>query len=100
MDVDVKNSMLRVPETVSTDVPNFTDLRVIEMEVDKTDKNTGTFLVTSTKNTLPAVYNILINGKLMVEGSSVDIYAPIVTFTVPALDPEEKPANASASAAR
>jgi hypothetical protein len=96
----VKNSMLRVPETVSADVPNFTDLRVIEMEVDKTDKNTGTFLVTSTKNTLPAVYNILINGKLMAEGSSVDVYAPIVTFTVPALDPEEKPANASASAAR
>jgi len=97
---NVKNSMLRVPETVSADVPNFTDLRVIEMEVDKSDKNTGTFLVTSTKNTLPAVYNILINGKLMTEGSSVDVYAPIVTFTVPALDPEEKPANASASAAR
>ena len=50
-------------------MPNFIDLRVIEMEVDKNDKNTGTFLVTSTKNTLPAVYNMLINGRLMVDGS-------------------------------
>jgi hypothetical protein len=96
----VKNSMQRVPETISAEVPNFIDLRVIEMEVDKTDKNTGTFLVTSTKNTLPAVYDILISGRLMVDNSPMDIVAPIVTFTVPALDPEEKPANASASAAR
>jgi hypothetical protein len=96
----VKNSMQRIPETVSADVPNFIDLRVIEMEVDKTDKNTGTFLVTSTRNTLPAIYDILISGRLMVDSSPVDILAPIVTFTVPALDPEEKPANASASAAR
>jgi hypothetical protein len=97
---NVKNSMQRVPEMVSADVPNFIDLRVIEMEVDKTDKNTGTFLVTSTRNTLPAIYDILISGRLMVDSSPVDIFAPIVTFTVPALDPEEKPANASASAAR
>ena len=55
--------MQRVPETISAEVPNFIDLRVIEMEVDKTDKNTGTFLVTSTKNTLPAVYDILISGR-------------------------------------
>ena len=27
--------MQRVPDTVSADVPNFIDLRVIEMEVDK-----------------------------------------------------------------
>ena len=97
---NVKNSMQRVPDIVSADVPNFIDLRVIEMEVDKTDKNTGTFLVTSTRNTLPAVYDILITGRLMVDGSPVDVLAPIVTFTVPVLDPEEKPANASASAAR
>jgi len=96
----LKNSMQRVPETVTAEVPNFIDLRVIEMEVDKDDKNTGTFLVTSTKNTLPALYNIIITGRLMVEGSPTDVYSPIMAFTVPALDPEEKPANASASVAR
>jgi hypothetical protein len=97
---ELKNAMQRVPEEVSTDVPNFIDLRVIGMAVDPKDKTTGSFLVTSTKNTLPAVYDIAVNGRVMAEGSTVDVVSPVVTFTVPALDPEEKPANASASVAR
>jgi len=91
---------MRVPEIVSADVPNFIDLRVIGMTVDEKDNTTGTFLVTSTKNTLPALYNIIISGRMMSSGSPQDIYSPAMAFTVPALDPEEKPANASASAAR
>ncbi len=97
---NVKSSMLSVPENVTADVPNFIDLRVIGMEVDKMDRKTGTFLVTSTKNTLPALYNIMVTGRLMGGGAPTDIYSPIIPFTLPALDPEEKPANASASVAR
>ena len=97
---NVKNAMQRVPEIVTAEVPNFIDLRVIEMAVDKTDRNTGTFLVTSTKNTLPAVYNIGITGRLMTDGAPVDVYSPIMTFTVPALETQEKPANATAAVAR
>ncbi len=82
----VRNPMYRVPATVEVDVPNFIDLRVIEMQVDKKDDTTGTFLVTSTKNTLPARYNLLVSGRLMVDGSRQEIYAPIVTFDLPALD--------------
>jgi hypothetical protein len=96
----VKSSMQRVPEEVNADVPNFIDLRVIGMAVDPKDKTTGTFLVTSTKNTLPALYDILVTGRVMAEGTPVEVVSPIVTFTVPALDPEEKSANAPASAAR
>jgi hypothetical protein len=92
--------MYRVPATVEVDVPNFNDLRVIEMQVDKKDDTTGTFLVTSTKNTLPARYNLLVSGRLMVDGFRQEIYAPIVTFDLPALAAEEKTPNASASAAR
>lgn len=95
-----KNPMQAVPETVTAEVPNFIDLRVIESEVDKTDRKTGTFLVTSTKNTLPALYNIIISGRLMTDGSPMEIYSPILAFTLPTLDSEEKPANASASVAR
>ena len=97
---NASNSMQRVPDEVTADVPNFIDLRVIEMAVDKTNKNTGTFLVTSTKNTLAALYDIVITGKMMADGSPVDVFSPVVTFTVPALDPEEKSANASTAAAR
>lgn len=96
----VRDSMLKVPETVTADVPNFIDLRVIEMAVDKNDPNTGTFLVTSTRNTLPAVYNIMVTGRLMGMGQPMEIYSPIIPFTLPALPSEEKPSNASASVAR
>jgi hypothetical protein len=94
------NSAMSVPDTVAADVPNFIDLRVIGMAVDKSDSKTGTFLVTSTKNTLPALYNIMVTGRLMSGGAPVDVYSPILPFTVPALESEEKPANASASVAR
>jgi len=95
-----RNAMQNVPATVAVDVPNFADLRVIGMAVDEKNKKTGTFLVTSTRNTLPAKYDIGINGRLMVDGQQQDIYSEIMQFTLPALDPEEKNANASTSAAR
>lgn len=95
-----RNPMQSVPPTVSVDVLNFQDLRIIGMAVDKTDKNTGTFLVTSTRNTLPSRYDIGINGRLMTDGQAQEIYSEIQQFTLPALDPEEKIANASPTAAR
>jgi hypothetical protein len=93
-----EGAMQNWPDTVSVDVPNFTDLRVIEMAVDAKNKKTGTFLVTSTKNTLPALYNVVISGRLMVNGARREIYAPLVAFPVPVLDEENK--NAPATAAR
>lgn len=95
-----KNAMQAVPPTVSVDVPNFADLRIIGMAVDAKDKTTGTFLVTSTRNTLPAKYDIGINGRLMFDGQQQEIYSEVQQFTLPVLDPEEKNANASPSAAR
>lgn len=97
---NLRNAMMRVPDTVTADVPNFIDLRVIEMAVDKQDRQTGTFLVTSTRNTLPALYNILITGRMTMDGAPTDVYSPIVKFNVPPVDPEEKPANASSAVAR
>ena len=94
----VRNSMQRVPETVSVDLPNLIDLRVIEMAVDKKDPKSGTFLVTTTKNTLPATYNIGINGRMMVDGVQQDIYSPLQPLAVPVHDSEEKTANASTTA--
>jgi len=97
---DRRDPMQRVPETVSVEVPNFIDLRIIEMQVDKDDPTTGTFLVTSTKNTLPAKYNLLASGRVMLDGRPQDIYSPIMMLDLPVLDTEEKTPNASAVAAR
>jgi hypothetical protein len=86
------------PDSANVDVPNFTDLRVIEMAVNAKDRKTGTFLVTSTRNTAPTLYNVVINGRLTVSGARREIYAPLVAFPVPAMDEENK--NAHPSAAR
>ncbi|MBM3786315.1 MAG: hypothetical protein FJW30_18300 [Acidobacteria bacterium] len=96
----VRNPMLTVPMTVAADVPNFVDLRVINMAVDKEDKNTGTFLVTSTRNTAPAIYDIMINGRLMADNTAHDIYSTALSFQVPVLDTEESNANAPTAAGR
>ena len=90
--------MQSTPPAVNVDVPNFTDLRIIEMEVDPKDGKTGTFLVTSTRNTLPGVYNISAIGRLRADGMDEQIYAPLLILTVPAMEPEEK--NATAAVAR
>ena len=95
-----RNAMQAVPPTVSVEVPNFADLRIIGMAVDTKDKKTGTFLVTSKRNTLAARYDIGITGRLSIDGQQQEIYSEIQQFTLPALDPEEKNANAPPSAAR
>ncbi|MGA3202975.1 MAG: hypothetical protein ABSF12_10845 [Bryobacteraceae bacterium] len=87
------------PDAVDVDVPNFNDLRVIEMAIDPKDRKTGTFAVTSTKNTLPALYNAVISGRVTANGIRRDIYAPLVAFPVPAMD-EEKDKNAHTAPAR
>ena len=89
-----------VPDSVAVDLPNFIDFRAIEMAVDKKDKTTGTFMVTSTRNTLPALYNIGVVGRLMAGGQPQDIYSPLLPLTVAALDPEEKPKDAASAPAR
>jgi hypothetical protein len=95
-----RDAMQNVPDTVNVDVPNFIDLRVIGMAADKSNKKSGTFLVTSTKNTYPATYNIGVSGRLMVNGQAQEIYSRIHQFQLPVLDPEDKTANAPTAAAR
>ncbi len=95
-----RDRMQSVPETVTVDLPNFIDFRAIEMAVDKKDRTTGTFLVTSTRNTLPALYNIGVVGRLMSGGQAQEIYSPLLRLPVAELDPEEKPNDANPTPAR
>ncbi len=87
------------PDTVSVDVPNFADIRVIEMKIDPKDRKTGTFVLGSTRNTLAARYNIVVSGRLMIGGAREEIFAPLIAFDLPLMDPEEKDANSRPPAA-
>jgi len=95
-----RNPMQNVPAAVTVDVPNADQIRTIAMTVDPEDKKTGTFLVNTTRNTVPSLYDIGINGRLMVDGQQQEIYSEILQFTLPVLNPEENNANASPTAAR
>jgi hypothetical protein len=80
-----------VPDTVAVDLPNFIDLRVIEMRTDPQNPLSGTFVVASTRNTMPSLYNLAISGRVRVEGQDHDIYSRAIEFTLPALPKEESP---------
>lgn len=95
---NARNNMQAVPPSVSVDVPNFADLRIINMAVEKGNRKSGTFQVTSTRNTAPALYDIMINGRLMIGTQQHDVYSKALSFEVPALEPEEK--NATSASAR
>lgn len=86
-----------VPDAVNVDLPNLGGTRIIEMELDAKDKRTGTFLVTTSKNSLPGPYNIGVSGRLM---GSIDVFSPLLRLDIPELQTEENKTNASNTAAR
>ena len=57
-------------------------MRVIDMQPDKQDSSTGTFLMTTTKLTRPSKYDVIITGRLNVDGGDLDITSRPITVTV------------------
>lgn len=56
---------LEWPANLSVELLNAADTRTIEFRPDPKDKSTGTFLLTTTRNTLPAKYDLYVFGRLM-----------------------------------
>jgi len=75
--------MMNFPDTVDVTLPNLGGTRIIEMEVDKKDRSTGTFLVTTSKNSLPGPYNIGVSGRLP---GNLDIVSPLLRLDIPELE--------------
>jgi hypothetical protein len=61
------------PKAVSADMVGAADIRIIDAKTDPKDKTTGTFLITTTKLTRPATYDLYISGRLTVDGQQQDI---------------------------
>jgi hypothetical protein len=93
-----RNPGQAVPDSVNVDVPNFIDFRVIGMQTDPADRKSGTFLVTSTRNTMPSLYNIAAMGRIRMDGQDLDIVSPVRDFTLPAIADEEKKPNETRAA--
>jgi hypothetical protein len=78
----VANETLTPPKTVNVEMVGAADVRVIEMKQDPKDRTTGTFLVTTTKLTIPARYDLYLTGRLTVDGQTEDIVSRPISVDV------------------
>ena len=62
-----RNPAQTFPKSVNVDMVGAADIRIIDMKTDPKDPAAGTFLVTTTKLTRPARYDLYISGRLMVD---------------------------------
>jgi hypothetical protein len=71
------------PKSVNADMVGAADLRVIDAKTDTKDRSAGTFMITTTKLTRPAKYDLYITGRLMVDGEQQTIVSrPILVEVV------------------
>jgi hypothetical protein len=62
-----------LPKSVNADMVGAADLRVIDVKTDPKDRTVGTFMITTTRLTRPAKYDLYITGRLMVDGEQQTI---------------------------
>jgi hypothetical protein len=80
--ITTKRKEIGMPATVNTDAPGVRDIRVIDMKATSKDAPTGTFTVTTTRATTPAVYDLVISANLMVDGQREIISSRAIPFEV------------------
>ena len=76
------DTTLPLPKNVSAEMVGAADIRVVDMRTDSSDRTTGTFLVTTTKLTRPAKYDLYITGKLTADGQQEEIVSRPIAVEV------------------
>ena len=80
-----KQKDLAMPNSVNADAPGVRDIRVIDMKAMKMDAKgtqSGTFTITTTRATTPAVYDLIISANLMVDGRREQVSSRAIPFEV------------------
>jgi hypothetical protein len=78
----LRDATQALPKMVTAEMVGSADVRVIDMQPDKQDPSTGTFLMTTTKLTRPSKYDVIITGRLNVGGADVDITSRPISVMV------------------
>jgi hypothetical protein len=79
----LRDATQALPKTVTAEMVGSADVRVIDMQADAKDSSTGTFLMTTTKLTRPSKYDVVITGRLNVDGGEQeDIVSRPITVQV------------------
>ena len=87
-----KDKSLVLPRAVASELVGAGDVRMIDVQADPKDKTTGTFVITTTKLTVPSKYDLIVTGKLAGE----EIVSRPITVQVE----EVKTPNAETASAR
>jgi hypothetical protein len=77
-----RDATIPLPKTVGAEMVGAADIRVIDMRTDSDDRTTGTFLLTTTKLTRPARYDLYITGRLTADGQQEEIVSRPITVEV------------------
>ncbi len=75
-----KDKGITMPATVSVDAPGARDLRIIDMKPATKGAPNGTFRITTTKSTVPATYDLVVNANLMLDGQRENIVSRAISW--------------------
>jgi hypothetical protein len=78
---------LEFPKDVEADMVGAADIRTIDAKPESPERTTGTFLLTTTKLTRPANYDLYITGRLMVDGREERVVSRPISVEVKELEP-------------
>jgi hypothetical protein len=70
------------PDSVNVDIVGINDIRIIDVMRDAKDPNAGSFVVTTTKVTMPSLYDLIASGPVMRDGVNEEIYAQPIRMEV------------------
>ncbi len=79
------------PDSLGVDIVGANDIRIIDVIRNATDPNAGSFVITTTKVTMPSFYDLVASGPVMRDGVNEEIYAQPIRVEVPALDAKPGP---------
>lgn len=77
-----RDATVPLPKTVSAEMVGAADIRVIDMRTDSDDRSTGTFLMTTTKLTRPARYDLYLTGRITIDGQQEEIVSRPIAVEV------------------
>ena len=71
-----------VRDTLGVDIVGINDIRIIDVIRDPKDPNAGSFVITTTKVTMPSLYDLVASGPVMLDGITEEIYAKPIRMEV------------------
>ncbi len=70
------------PDSIAVDIVGINDIRIIDVMRDPKNPLAGSFVVTTTKVTMPSMYDLVASGRVTFDGVTEDIYAKPIRMEV------------------